>query len=230
MDSNIGNVVGTSDTVSTGWEYEAVWNPKRNWRIALNAYEQKVVMTNIALPMQSFLALLGPELTSGPKSNLPWLTNLSSVTVGQQFSTMKAQFDTQTMMDGATNQEVRRWHWNAVTNYEFREGRLKGINVGAAVRWADRVALGYPVIKLASGKGQSDVRHPYYGPAEVNYDAWIGFNRKISKALTWKVQLNVRNIGVRDKLIPVATQPDGSICGWRIAEPMTTSLTNTIQF
>lgn len=230
MDSNIGNVVGTSDTVSTGWEYEAVWNPKRNWRIALNAYQQDVVMTNIAPAMQSFLAKLVPELTSGPKSSLPWLTNTNSVSLGQQISGMKAQFDTQTLMDGATNPEVRRWHWNAVTNYEFKEGRLKGMNVGAAVRWADRVALGYPVIKTATGQGLADVRHPYYGSAEVNYDAWIGFRRKIFSGLTWKIQLNVRNIGVRDKLIPVAAQPDGSICGWRIAEPMTTSLVNTVEF
>jgi hypothetical protein len=44
------------------------------------------------------------------------------------------------------------------------------------------------------------------------------------------VQLNVRNLGVNRKLIPVAAQPDGSIAAYRIAEPMTWTLTNRFEF
>jgi hypothetical protein len=42
--------------------------------------------------------------------------------------------------------------------------------------------------------------------------------------------LNIRNIGVGKKLIPVVAQPDGSIAQWRIAEPMTWSLSTKFDF
>jgi hypothetical protein len=47
---------------------------------------------------------------------------------------------------------------------------------------------------------------------------------------SWSVQLNLKNIGRGDELIPVNVQPEGSTNSWRIAEPMKWTLTNTISF
>jgi hypothetical protein len=73
------------------------------------------------------------------------------------------------------------------------------------------------------------VAHPYYGAAETNYDAWVGYRKKF-KHVDWRVQLNVYNIGVGKELIPVGAQPDGSIAAWRIAPEQRFKLTNTFTF
>jgi hypothetical protein len=135
-----------------------------------------------------------------------------------------------TTQDGSPTSELRRWHWNTVTNYRFTERRLRGWNAGAAVRWQDKIAIGFPVIVDPRAGPIPDVKHPYYGPTDVSYDGWIGYNRKLWNKYSWSVQLNVKNIGRGDELIPVNVQPDGSVNSWRIAEPMKWTLTNTISF
>ncbi len=111
----------------------------------------------------------------------------------------------------------------------FSEGRLKGWNTGAGVRWQDKVAFGFPIINDPTFGIVPDVRHPYYGPSDTSYDAWVGYSRKFRK-VSWKVQLNVRNIGVGNELIPISAQPDGSVNSWRIRESQTWSLRNTFTF
>jgi hypothetical protein len=44
------------------------------------------------------------------------------------------------------------------------------------------------------------------------------------------VQLNVRNLGVGNELIPVSAQPDGTPNSWRIRESQAWSLRNTFTF
>jgi hypothetical protein len=52
----------------------------------------------------------------------------------------------------------------------------------------------------------------------------------LSKNLEYRVQLNVRNLGKGDYLIPVTVQPDGTVASWRIGAPQIWSLTNTVSF
>jgi len=75
-----------------------------------------------------------------------------------------------------------------------------------------------------------DVTKPYFGPTETNVDGWIGYSRKLNQKIRWSAQLNVRNLGVGNRLIPVNAQPDGTIHTRRIAEPQTWLLTNTFEF
>jgi hypothetical protein len=142
----------------------------------------------------------------------------------------KASLRKEILLDGGTNPEVRKWRGNLITNYRFSRGWLRGLNVGGAVRWQDKVVLGYPVYVDDVAGPQYDVSRPYYGPRETNYDMWINYGRKIGKRLFWTIKLNIRNLGVQEKLIPVSTQPDGSIAAWRIADPMTWTITNTFTF
>jgi hypothetical protein len=127
-----------------------------------------------------------------------------------------------------------------VWNYDFSTGLLKGVNVGMAYRWQDKVIIGYqPVYSIGSQPAPNplvatsarfDLDHPYYGPAEHNVDLWIGFTHRINARLTWRTQLNLRNVGQGDALIPITVQPDGTPAALRIAPAMVWSLTNTIEF
>ena len=143
------------------------------------------------------------------------------------------RFNTAASGDGAVAQELRKWRANLVANYEFRSDRLKGFGVGSGVRWQDKAAVGFPVISLrsdltpvpaggpalSSDVRVSDVRHPFYGPDETRYDAWLSYQRKIWKGkIGLKMQLNVRNIFTHNELTPVTINPDGKVAVWSITE------------
>lgn len=75
-----------------------------------------------------------------------------------------------------------------------------------------------------------DLDNPYHGPSLGNIDLWVGYGRKITDKIDWRVQLNVRNVGDGNALIPITTQPDGTHAGMRIAPAQVWSLTNTFTF
>ncbi len=140
----------------------------------------------------------------------------------------------------AAASEFRKWRSNLIANYDFTTGWLKGVNVGGAYRWQDKVILGYKPIYLSgvtpttnapAATGVTyDLNSPYYGPSEGNVDLWIGYQRKLSKKISWQIQLNVQNVGKGNSLIPVTVQPDGSVAGWRIAPSQVWTVTNTLTF
>jgi outer membrane receptor protein involved in Fe transport len=61
-------------------------------------------------------------------------------------------------------------------------------------------------------------------------DLWIGYERRIAKHLTWRLQLNVSNLFAKKDLIPVSVEPDGSMAYGRIPAPRTWTLTNSFSF
>ncbi len=147
--------------------------------------------------------------------------------------------------DGAPVHELRQWRANFVGNYDFQGEALKGFGVGGGVRWLDKSALGYPLANfradltpvpagaaaLPSDIRISDVRNPYFGPAETRYDAWLSYSAKIlSGKYGFKVQLNVRNLFTTDELVPAVINPDGTIPVWSIAEGRKYSITARFTF
>jgi hypothetical protein len=137
------------------------------------------------------------------------------------------------LQEGTNSPELRRWRANFVTNYNFTEGKLKGVNVGAGYRWQDKIAIGYPVKEITGGSTAEitfDTQHPYYGPTEGALDLWVGYERKVTAKVNWRVQLNVRNVGQGNKLVPLSTQWDGTVAAWGIAPSQTWTLTNTFSF
>jgi hypothetical protein len=67
-------------------------------------------------------------------------------------------------LDGSRAPELREWRWNAVTNYTFREGRLRGWGLGGAVRWQQEAVIGYRIILDASGTAIPDLLNPHTAP------------------------------------------------------------------
>lgn len=231
-DDRVDTVVSTSDVVAKGWDYELIYNPTKNWRISANASQAVAIRNNTGAALSAF----GDQITTlmqGPAGNIPNGGNSTSA-LRDQFAQQVVDIKKELALDGSPSPEARKWRYNIVSNYTFPEGRLKDVKIGGAIRWQDKVAIGYPVINAPSGvvtyNPINDVKHPYFGPTETNYDAWIGYSRRLRHDIKWSLQLNVRNLGVSRKLIPVAAQPDGSVAVNRIAEPMTWSLSNKFDF
>ncbi|HEU5081062.1 MAG TPA: TonB-dependent receptor plug domain-containing protein [Opitutaceae bacterium] len=229
-DRRSGAVVAPSDVVSTGEEYEVIFNPTRNWRISFNAAKAEAVRTNVATELRALVFNELVPLMDGPAGSLRGDDTNAIQTASLRFrDQIYNQMLPRLAEEGLPTNELRKWRWNLVTNYTFSEGFLDGFNVGMGVRWQDRAAIGTPIISDPVFGPSPDVRHPYYAPSETNYDAWIGYRHKF-RHFSWAVQLNVHNIGVGNELIPVSAQPDGSIAGWRIAASQYWSLRNTFTF
>jgi hypothetical protein len=74
------------------------------------------------------------------------------------------------------------------------------------------------------------LNRPFFGPTEALFDGWIGYGRSLGPRVHWKIQLNVRNIGVGNGLRPLAVWPDGRVMQWTIKEPQRWTLTSTFAF
>jgi len=231
-DDRVDSVVSTSDIVSKGWDFEVIYNPTRSWRISVNAARSSAIRSNTGAALNEFADRIA-TLMQGPAGDLPQSNN-STTPIRDTFAQEVVDIKKEILLDGSPSPEERKWRCNIVSNYTIREGRLKDVKFGGAIRWQDKVAIGYPVINLPVGtvtfNPLFDVKHPYFGKTQTNYDAWIGYSRRLHQRIKWSVQLNVRNVGVGRELIPVAAQPDGSIAAYRIAEPMTWALTQRFEF
>lgn len=236
-DDRAGNVVATADVVSKGEEYEVIFNPTPQWRIAINANRAEAVRTNIARDFQDIMVNSIMPLVNGPAGALSpnpnGFSEFETVFLKERMTLqVYNQMLPKTAADGMPANELREWRFNIITNYDFKRGFLKGWNIGGGVRWQDKVAIGFPVVHVNGDPALDrvpDVHNPYYGPRQTNYDLWIGYTRKFKK-FTFKAQLNIKNVGVGEKLIPVEAQPDGSIAAWRIREPQYISMRTSFNF
>ena len=108
---------------------------------------------------------------------------------------------------------------------------LKGLSIGGAVRWQDKLGVGYPTSRNADGSVVLDIDNPFYAPAETNVDMFIGYERMIwHDRIKWKIQLNARNIIADSTTIPIGVQPNGEYSTVRLPPEKRFYLTNTFSF
>ncbi|MBK8478234.1 MAG: hypothetical protein IPL39_18630 [Opitutaceae bacterium] len=233
MATPVSNFVATEDQISRGWEYEFTANPTKNWRLTFNASETKAQRNNIGgATLQEFIDLTN-RYQNGPMGDMrQWGggQNSASPALASWNSNFYSKYSLMKLQEGNNSSELRRWRFNLVSNYNFTEGFLKGVNVGAGYRWQDKIAIGYPVIENKDGTVTFDIAKPYYGETQDAIDLWIGYERKLTSKINWRVQLNVRNLGDGNKLVPLSTQWDGTVAAWGIAPCQTWTLTNTFSF
>lgn len=226
------NVAITGDTVSKGVEFEVFLRPTPNWDIMMNATKVDAVRQNLAGSMSDWIEARW-ESYAGPGGDMLWWQ-------GNAFSeTGRFRFGTHAYYDyvlaraeeGNTVPELRPWRFNIITNYRFTEGALDGFSVGGGYRWQDSNIIGYGVIEdPVTGAGSYDVSRPFHGPSEDAVDLWIGYTGPLTDAIDWRIQLNVRDAFSDGDLIPVTTNPDGSVALWRISEGRRWELTTGLMF
>jgi len=230
-----GAITDTTDITSKGKEAEIILNPTKSWRIAFNAAQQQVVMDNIA-----------PRLTNLVNTFLlPYMQEFGYLDWGNPTGEPQgATFESTTYerlveyfyykgLEGQPTSEQREWRFNLITNYQFREGPLKGFQVGGAARWQDRVNGGYPV------EFQEDTRtyrpiidEGYWTDTDLAVDLTFGYRKKIMGNVDWRMQVNMRNVHNWDNtdVDVFRFQQDGRPARARYAPPRQIWLTNTFRF
>lgn len=234
----------TEDSFSKGYEVEFNAQPTRNWRLTLNgsktfATRKNVGGANLAEFIKAYETFLNTTATDASGTWRPggdlriWWGGAGNETALYQWNTnVGSEYAARALQEGTNVPELREWRVNAISNYDFTTGKLKGANFGVAVRWQSEIVIGYRPIPNPTDptKINFDIANPYMGPAETDVDMWVGYGRKITEKIDWRIQVNVRSIGKGNDLIPITTQPDGTAAGYRIAPRQYWSLTNTFRF
>ena len=245
-----GTITDTMDIRAEGFEAEIILNPTDGWRLAFNAAQQKVMQDNVA-PRLGELAydLWIPYLAEF--GHLDWtapLGELSGTNISDMVGDRLVEYFYQKGLEGIPTPEVREWRFNMVTNYQFREGILKGFSVGGAMRWQDSISGGYPqnVIPFSDfgidstrvsnwnptgGIVMPDPLTSYMTEPEISFDMSLGYRKKFGK-IDWRTQINIRNLqnwNSREVYV-LRFQPDGSDARARFQPPRTIMWTNTFKF
>ncbi|BET67537.1 hypothetical protein ASA1KI_24550 [Opitutales bacterium ASA1] len=244
----------TGDTLSKGTEIELFFSPLRNWDITMNMAKTFATRRNLAGNMASWLQerwALYNETYTGAESglligSLRWFghgngaINDAYARFGRNGYRFYSEFYSR---EGVNVADMRPYRFNIVTNYRFTEGRFKGTAVGMSYRWEDRSVIGYGVTEttpelfspdgnrsLSAAVGALDINKPFYSDYESHVGAWISYSRRIFNDVDWRIQLNVNNIGEKDRVLPVTVNPDGSGAAYRIAYGSSWNLSSTFKF
>lgn len=249
-----GSGSDTSDYIARGTELELFWSPTSRLSLSINAARQESTRDNSGEALRRFMfetpTANGRTLAenwSSPAAQVTYLT-ISTIPDGTGALSGRWRGLVQSYLrvansDGGPATELRKWRSNAFANYVFDSGRLKNIGIGGAVRYQGKVAIGLPIanFRLDGSKAVSgalpgdfrtyDISNPYFGPGETSYDCWLSYKRHILRdKIQAKFQLNVRNVFADDDIIPIGTQPDGTVAVIRIGEPTTYTLSARFEF
>jgi hypothetical protein len=232
----------TEDNVSKGWEVELTAQPTRNWRILLNASKTDARRTNIGnAHMREFMNLVAEALVApdGLRRLHHYWGTQDVVTAGKNWydgeglvGAPGSEWRLAQLVENTTVPELRKWRVNLITNYEFDAGLLKGVNAGGGLRYQGSVIVGYPPMGNPNDPTtiEYDFSRPYRGPSETGVDLWVGYTRRLTERINWRIQLNVRDAFQGRDLIPITYQPNGTVAAYRIAPAQTWFVTNTFEF
>lgn len=254
----------TEDLAGKGMEIEGTFNITPNWRVHANVAQTRAKSSNIAPAFREYVDLRRPvwgdvrdgttsRTSAKPRStvglpnindtanpNYPDPNQFGDTTAISAYGRAYTHYDSIQRNEGRDSDRIREWRFNFVTNYQFREGRLRGFGVGGAYRWEDEAVVSYANKQLIINEGTpfeqtvsvADFERPFVSEAESNVDLWVSHRRKIfSDRIDWHIQLNVRNVTAdSDGLIPIAYTPTGVPTNFITKPTRTWWLTSSFKF
>jgi hypothetical protein len=242
--SSFGNHVSTVNDESKGVEVELTTQLQRNWNLTLNYSKTKAVVESFNAGEEEFISQV-TGFMNGPGGQVRMWYN-GGPTLGSSWnSNIVAPFTVLLNNLGHETPDLAPWKLNLVTTYRFDRGWAEGLFVGGGYRIEGGRILGYrydPNFKNVNStdpnyaavalvtQGGLNVNEPLIGPDDKHVDMWIGYTRKITKKINWRIQLNLQNVGEKDSLVPAKYEPDGSLALATIQEGMGWQLTNAFDF
>lgn len=225
------------DTLARGTEIEFNYNPTPFWTMKANVTQQESIQAQVAAGLRQWIAermpvwqsVMDPTIPGtdktwwnyqyeGPNAFSP-KSYFEGTNVSQPLAIAIAQ-------EGLSQPQIRRYRVRFLTNFRLEgitDNRiLKPFNIGGAVRWEDKGAIGYWGIKDGNGIYTSlDKTRPIYDGSHLAFDLTLGYQTKLffTRRSGAKFQLNIRNLQEDGRLQPIAARADGVISAYRIIEP-----------
>lgn len=226
-----------SDFSSEGYELELNYTPTPNWNIRLNGSKSEAVETNIGEDWFEYVRQREPVWKSVVATNgevdakgnpVTWTTAVRNPNdpTGESLAQNYARTVIQSLafisaVDGRATDTARPSRLNFITNYRFRNGPLKGFNLGGAARWRSAPSIGYGLTDGPAGEPIMDLDQQYRGKEEFYVDAFIGYRGRtdLFGGFNYRVQLNIRNLLNEDDVIPITATTTGQIVRIATVEP-----------
>ncbi len=242
--SSFGNHQTTVDNLSDGTEVELTFQPVKTWNITVNYSKVHATHENIDPVSKAFIGSM-TKFMNGPGGQVREWFNGGNTLGAQWNASIVAHYTVELNHHGHDAPEVSPWRHKVISSYTFDHGFLKGVMIGGAFREEAGRIIGYhfdPNFKNANSddpdyaavafltKGGLNVDQPFKGENEHHFDAWVGYSRKVTQKINWRIQLNVRSVGENDRLIAARINPDGNVALARIVQGMGWQLTNTFDF
>jgi hypothetical protein len=243
-------IAATQDILAKGTEVELNLNLKRYWTVAASATDTQSVTKNVSNAVAQWAAQRmaiwttikdprGADHVFGTADDGPvnwWTQNYGGTqTAAQNYLVfVDTPYNIVKQREGKTNPQIRRYNARVSTNFRLdgiTDHHLwKNVNVGGALRWEDRGAIGYYGIKDATGTYVAlDTNRPIYNRAHTYIDAFVAYRMRLyANKIGAKFQLNVQNLQESGgRLQPTGAFPDGSKNAYRIVDPRKFILTAT---
>lgn len=223
-------VTDVADITGKGKEIEINYNPTNYWTAKLNLTQQEAIDENLAPALLEWAEKRLPVWQSviDLRTGLPWWNTVvrRSQTPEQFYQvSVLTPIKLSQATEGQARPQVRKYRANLSTNLQLAgitdHPVLKHFNIGGALRWEDRGAIGYyGVQQLPDSITDLDPSRPIWDSSHLYVDAFIGFRTRLfHEKVGAKFQLNVRNLTEGGRLQPIAAYPDGTPNSFRIIDP-----------
>lgn len=216
----------TADVDSHGYEIELTYNPTSHWRMKFNAAQEVAINNNVGGTLAAYIAARLPiwKTVKNVDGVLWWTYSLNGAATAEQtyVANIAAPYELDSANNGKDVSQLREWHLNYITHYDFTRGWLKGFSVGGALRWESKGAIGYyGAAPDADGVVRSwDPNRPIYDGAHLDVDLSVGYRLVLwGGRVRAQIQLFVRNANESGGLRPVGANPNGSIYAYQIVDP-----------
>lgn len=234
-------ITDIADITGKGKEIEINYNPTTFWTVRANLAEQQAINSNLSPALlewaESRLSVW--QTVRNPVTGaLWWTTNFSSTQTPEQFyaNSIRAPIKLDQALDGKPRAQVRKYRANISTKFQLAgissHRIVRGIDVGGAVRWEDKGAIGfYGLQEFPAQITELDASRPIWDKSRYYVDAFVSYRVKLfTKKVGAKFQLNVRNLGENGRLQPVGALPDGTPHTFRIIDPQQFVFSATFDF
>ncbi len=218
------------DQLSEGWEFEFTASPRRNWNVAVNASRSIAIRDNVpGSELGAVFDLIGTSMR-GPAGDLRIWGAQGGQFVGW-INPLLGELAVARALNGTAQPEIRKWKANAISNYTFEGGGLRGIGVGGAYRYEDSQIIGFqPTQNSVTGEVGVDKSIVFRDDPRHTFDLWLSYQRPLRRNVGWKIQLNVQNAFGKNEVVPLHRNPDGTFGQMGIREGRSWSVTNTFTF
>jgi hypothetical protein len=222
-------VTATNDQIAKGREFELNYNPTPAWTMKLNVTEQESIDANLAPEVSAWLAkrVAFWKTIIDPTINRPWFTErYNNSTSASDFiaTSATAPLALAQATEGKARPQIRKYRANFSTNFRLAgitdHRVLKKFNVGGALRWEDKAAIGYyGVEQLPAVVTALDPNRPVYDKPNLYVDAFLGYRTRLfGDKVGATFQLNARNVTENGRLQKINAYPDGTASVYRIVE------------
>lgn len=227
-----------SDFESRGTEYEIIANPTPHWRIFATAGTQATRQSRSAEAWLRWVQERVPTWTrAGRGWNVESISDSNPQTIHDYYESVFVAQNLLPLLSASDRKRTqqRDWRVNLNTNYRFDEGSLRGLAIGGGFRYRSPAVIGYGVKSVPKGTvipgyngGQpvaadtvlTDPAREYTSPENFWVDLLAAYALPRSRPeRSYRLQINVRNLLDRDRLLPSLADSDGKALQWSFQYP-----------